>query len=301
MPPGHWRPRTAPVVAAGDEQAASDQGDEQERGGAESRGHEPPSKTNSDARSRKQRGALDYTLTSKACRRRSALYTMAEPPAQSRSRVVRRSSHRGPVPLLPFVARRCPCGRPRRLCRHRGHLRDPAAHSRRSGRDDAGRRSRPRREGGVAPAAGAQRPAAGPVRDYLGDVLRGRPRHLVRLSAARRRHRRRAPAGHGHPGLRGRRRGDARRRAARDHLAALRAHRRRSGSPGFMVTTTMLVATPEFLLATVLVFVFAVSFRLLPVAGFGGPRVDHPARACARDPACRHPGAGRSRKRARRA
>ena len=55
-------------------------------------------------------------------------------------------------------------------------------------------------------------------------------------------------------------------------LAALRAHRRRSGSPGFMVTTTMLVATPEFLLATLLVFVFAVSFRLLPVAGFGGPQ-----------------------------
>ena len=55
-------------------------------------------------------------------------------------------------------------------------------------------------------------------------------------------------------------------------LAAIRAHRRRSGSPGFMVTTTMLVATPEFLLATVLVFVFAVSFRLLPVAGFGGPQ-----------------------------
>ena len=55
-------------------------------------------------------------------------------------------------------------------------------------------------------------------------------------------------------------------------LAALRAHRRRSGSPGFMVTTTLLVATPEFLLATVLVFLFAVSFRLFPVAGFDGPR-----------------------------
>jgi ABC-type dipeptide/oligopeptide/nickel transport system permease component len=54
--------------------------------------------------------------------------------------------------------------------------------------------------------------------------------------------------------------------------AALRAHRRRNDSPGFMVTTTLLVATPEFLLATVLVFVFAVSLRLLPVAGFSGPQ-----------------------------
>lgn len=55
-------------------------------------------------------------------------------------------------------------------------------------------------------------------------------------------------------------------------LAALRAHRRRNGSPGFMLSTTLLVATPEFLLATVLVFIFAVSFRVFPVAGFDGPQ-----------------------------
>jgi ABC-type dipeptide/oligopeptide/nickel transport system permease component len=54
-------------------------------------------------------------------------------------------------------------------------------------------------------------------------------------------------------------------------LAALRAHRRRDGSPGFMLSTTMLVATPEFLLATILVFLFALQFRWLPVAGFKGP------------------------------
>ena len=55
-------------------------------------------------------------------------------------------------------------------------------------------------------------------------------------------------------------------------ISALRAHRRQSGSPGFMMSTTLLVATPEFLLATVLVFLFAVSFRLFPVAGFDGLR-----------------------------
>jgi ABC-type dipeptide/oligopeptide/nickel transport system permease component len=54
--------------------------------------------------------------------------------------------------------------------------------------------------------------------------------------------------------------------------AALRAHRRRGRSPAFLVGTTLLVATPEFLLATALVFVFAVSFRLLPVAGLEGPQ-----------------------------
>jgi peptide/nickel transport system permease protein/oligopeptide transport system permease protein len=54
--------------------------------------------------------------------------------------------------------------------------------------------------------------------------------------------------------------------------AALRGRRRSGQSPGFLIGTTLLVATPEFLLATALVFVFAVSFRLLPVAGLAGPQ-----------------------------
>jgi peptide/nickel transport system permease protein len=54
-------------------------------------------------------------------------------------------------------------------------------------------------------------------------------------------------------------------------LAAVRRTHRRRGEVGFNLLTSALISTPDFLLATALAFVFAVSLGLLPVAGAAGP------------------------------
>jgi len=56
-------------------------------------------------------------------------------------------------------------------------------------------------------------------------------------------------------------------------IAAAREHRRgrkSGGQTGFTMWTSILVATPDFLIGTILVYLFAVRFRWFPVAGSEG-------------------------------